>query len=194
MATTTPKKAPPSPAWKPKTAMSPAAKPKSASCPVLKITEAPSLEHILVPPTTPINKRTSHVRVTLTTSAISRSTSLRPRGDSVARGRSTTRRGTKRSVVSSTVPSSMVSTFSGDAQSPRFDSFQINRYRSAPQWPFFGWNDERNPLPFSLVDLFSRRPKRSASSSPAQLNVGGTSSGNRYQKARDVMARSCTWG
>ena len=184
-ATTTPKKAPPSPARKPKTATSPGAKPKTASSPAPKITSAPSLEHILVPPTTPINKRTSDVHVGSTTPAFSSSTSLRLTKDSVAWGGSTTFRGTTRSVVSSAVPSPTVSAVSGDAQSPSFNPFQINSSGSTLQRAFFRRRDARDPSPLSLVDLSSRRPKRGATSSPAQSVVGGTSPGNQYQTARE---------
>ena len=163
-ATTTTKKAPPRSARKPKTTTSPAAKPKTTSSPTPMITSAPSLEHILVPPTTPINKHTSDVRVGSTPSAISSTTSLWPRRDSVARGRSTTHRGTTQIVVSSTIPSPTVSAVSGDSQSPRFDPFQQNSSGSALQWPFFGWNDACDPSPLSVVDLSSRRPKCGATS------------------------------
>jgi hypothetical protein len=90
------------------------------------------LDHILLTSTTPI-KRTSNVHVGSTTPAISSSTSLRPRGDSVAQGRSTTCRGNTRSAVSSAIPSPTASAVSGDAQSPRFDSFKINSSGSALQ-------------------------------------------------------------
>jgi hypothetical protein len=178
-ATATPKKAPPSPARKSKTATSPAGKPKTASSPPpkTKISSAASLDHILVTPTTPI-KRTSNVRVGSTTPAISTSTSLRPRGDSVARGRNTTRRGTTQSAVSFAIPSPTASAVSGDSQSPRFDPFQINSSGSALQRPFFGRNDARDPSPRSLVDLNSRWPTCGAPSSPAHSFVRGTSPGN----------------
>jgi hypothetical protein len=177
-ATTTPKKSPPSPARKPNTATSPAAKPKTASSPAPKITSAPSLEHILVPPTTPINKRTSDVHVGSTIPAMSSSTELRPRGDWVARGSCSTRKGTTRSAVWSMVPTPTVSAVSGDAQSPRFNLFQINSYGSALQRPICGRNNAHDPSPLLLVDLGRRGPKRGATSSPAQSVVGGTSPGN----------------
>jgi hypothetical protein len=186
-----PHQAPPSPARKPKTAASPAAKPKTASSPAPKITSAPLLEHILVPPTTPKNKRTSDVHVGSTTPAISCFTSLRPRGDSVVWGRNTTRKGTTRSAVLSMVPSPTVSAVLGDAQWPRFDPVQINSSGSALQRPIFGRNNAHDPSPLSLVDLSSRRPKRGATSSPAQSVVGGTSPGNQYQKARENRIDSC---
>ena len=49
----------------------PTAQPKTASRPAPKITSAPSLEHILVSPTAPINKPTSDFRVGSTTLVIS---------------------------------------------------------------------------------------------------------------------------
>jgi len=101
-------------------------------------------------------------------------------------GRSTTPRGTTRSAVSSTVPSPTVLAVLGDAQSPRFDPFQINISGSALQRPFFGRNNACDPSPLSPVDFSSRRPKRSATSSPTQSDVGGTSPGNQYQKAREA--------
>jgi len=97
-------------------------------------------------------------------------------------------------VVSSTVPAPTVSAVSRDAQSPRFDPFQINSSGSALQRPFFGRNNARDPSPLSLVDLSSWRLKHGATSSPAQSIVGGTSPGNPYQKAReDRIDHFITW-
>jgi len=96
--------------------------------------------------------------------------------------------------VSSTVLSSTVSAVSWDAQSPRFDPFQINSSGSALQRPSFGRINACDPSPLSLVNLSSRRPKYGATSSPAQSVVGGTSPGNRYQKAReDRIDLFITW-
>jgi len=165
--------------------MSPTAKPKTASSPTPTITSTHSIDHILVPPTTPINKCTSVVRVGSTTPTSSRSISFQPRGDSVARGRSATSWGSTRSALSSTILSSLFSAVMGDAWLPRFDPFQMNCSGRAQQRPFSGQNDASDPLPLSLVDLSRRRPKHSATSSPAQSIVGGTSPGNRYQNARE---------
>jgi len=120
-ATTTPRKAPPSPARQSQTATSPAAKPPTTSSPAPKISSVSSFDHILVPPTTTINKRSLDVRVGSTTPAMWSSTSSRPRGDSVARGRSTTPWGTTQSAVLSKIPPATVSGVLGDGQSPRFD-------------------------------------------------------------------------
>jgi hypothetical protein len=81
--------------------------------------------------------------------------------------------------------SSRASAVSGDAQLPRFDPFQINSSVSALQRPFFGRNDALDPLPLSLVDLNSRRPKHRETSSPAHSLVRGSSPGYRYQKAKE---------
>jgi len=174
-ATTTPTEAPASPARKPQNATRPATKPKTASSPVPKFPSAPSLEHILVPLSTPINKCTSDNRVGSTTPAISSSTLLRQRRDLIVPGRSTTCRGTTRLAGFSTAPTHTVSALLGDAQSPRFDPFQINSCGSALQRHFFGLNNARDASPHSLVDLSSRRPKHDATSSAAQSVVGGTS-------------------
>jgi len=193
-ATTTPNEAPPSSARKCRTTTSPVAKPHTPSSPTPKISLAPSFEHILVPPTTPINKCTSDVRVGSTTPAISSSTSLQPSGDLVARSRSITCRSTTRSAVSSTIWSPTISAVLGDAQSPRFDRFQGNSCGSGLQRPCFGRNDAWDPSPLSVVDISSSRPKRGATSSPARSVVASTSPGNRYQKAReDSIDRFIAW-
>jgi hypothetical protein len=72
-----------------------------------------------------------------------------------------------------------------DAQSTRFEAYEINSTGSALKKPFFRRNDACDPLQLSLADLRSRRPKRGASSSPAQPVLRGTSPGNRYQKATE---------
>ena len=141
-----------------------------------------------------INKSTSDVCVGLTTPTISSSTSSRPGGDFVVWGRSTSLRGTTQSTVSSTIPSPTVSAVSVDAQSPRFDPFQINSSGSALQRSFFGRNDACDPLQLSFVDLSSRRTTCIAISSPAQYVVGGTSPGNRDRKVRENHSDLCiTW-
>jgi len=71
MAMTTAKKAPPNPTSKSTTATNPTVKPATTSSPAPKFTSAPSLEHILVPPTTPINNHTADVHFGSTTPTIS---------------------------------------------------------------------------------------------------------------------------
>jgi len=121
-----PKKAPPSPARQRKPTTRPAAKLTAASSPSPHITSAPSLAHVLVVPTTPIKECNSDIRFGSTIPAISCSTSVRPRGDSVARGSSTTCRGSRQSAVCSTIWSLIVSAAAGDAEPPMFDPFLIN--------------------------------------------------------------------
>jgi hypothetical protein len=51
-----------------------------------------------------------------------------------------------------------------------------------------------DPLSFPLGDLSSQRPKRGATSALAQAVPGGTSLGNRYQKAsEDRIDIFITW-
>jgi len=113
-ATPTPWHTPQRPGRKFKTPTSPATNLTTISSPAPKITSAPSLNHILVPPSPPINKCTSDVCVGSTTSTVSNPTSLRPRGDSVTQGSSTTHRGTTRSGELCITPSPTVSPVQGD--------------------------------------------------------------------------------
>jgi len=156
----------------------------SIPAPKMKNTSAPSSDHIVVAPTTLV-KRTSYVDVRSTAPSISNSTSLLPRGDQVARDRSTTQRGTTISVVLSTIPPAMVSAVLGNAQSPRFYPFQINSSCRALLWAIFRWPDAHNPSPLSLLDLNHRMPKHGATSSPAHYVVEGTSPSNQYKNSKE---------
>jgi len=185
-ATITPKNPPSCPTRKSKTATSPSAKLKTAThCTSrMKITPAPSFEHILFTPTTPIEP-TSDVCIGSPTLAIWSSTSLRPMGVWVAWGSTTTSRGTAWSPVSSGIPSLTAPDVSGYALSPMFHPFQINCSGRGLQRPYFKWKDVCNPLPLSLIDYNSRRPICGRISSPAHSALGGSSSGNWYRKARE---------
>jgi len=151
---------------------------KTASGPMPNITPAPWLNHILGATTTAINQRTLHICVRFSTPAITRQTALQPRGDSVVLGRRTPHRGLIKSALSYRTPSQIESAVVGDAQLPRFDSILVNSSGSALQWPCLGRIDAGDPLPLSLVDFSSRRPKMFTTSSPAQCVVGGTFLGN----------------
>jgi hypothetical protein len=133
--------------------MSTTRKPFTASIPAPTITSAPSLQHILVSPTTPIKKSTSDVHDWSTTPKISSSTLLEGRENSVELGSSTTLQGTTQSAVSSTIPPFMVLAVLGDAKSPRLDRFQINSSGCTLQRPIFGRNDPCYPSQLALGHL-----------------------------------------
>jgi len=68
----------------------------------------------------------------------------------------------------------------------RLDSTQSDQQLwQCPPAIHFRTESTCDPLPHSLVDLSSRRPKHGSTSSPAQSVVGGTSPGNQYQVARE---------